>query len=85
MSTLTITIDPRTEADLNQMSEREGTDASLMAARLLARAVRAARPHPVYDIEELKAKYTDDMAAEDLALSEATVAEHAKLLAQESP
>lgn len=80
--TLTLTLDPRTEADLHAMSAREGTDASLLAARLLARAVRAARPRPVYDIEALKTKYAE-FAAEDLALSEATVAEHAALLAAE--
>lgn len=80
--TLTLTIDPCTEADLIQMSERGGTDASIMASRLLARAVRAARPRPVYDIENLTAKYAE-FAAEDLALSESTVVEHAHLLAQE--
>jgi hypothetical protein len=82
MNTLTITIDPRTEADLNQMSEREGTDASLMAARLLARAVRAARPRPVYDIERLKA-YAAENEAEELALADSDPVHRAELLAQE--
>lgn len=76
--TLTVTIDPHIEADLIQMSERGGTDASVMASRFLA---RAARPRPVYDTENLKVKYAE-FAAEDLALSESTVAEHAQLLAE---
>lgn len=80
--TLTINIDPRIGAELKQISERQGTDASVMASRLLARAVRASRPRPVYDIEALKVKYVE-FADEDLALSEATVAEHAQLLAEE--
>jgi len=48
MTTLTITIDEATEADLQRLSAREGQQAGEYAARLLARAVRAARPRPVF-------------------------------------
>lgn len=80
--TLTLTLDPRTEADLHAMSAREGTDASLLAARLLARAVRAARPRPVYDAERLKA-YAAENEAEELALADSDLEHRAALLAQE--
>ena len=83
MTTLTITIDERTEADLHRLSATEGTDAVHVAARLLAHAVRAVRPRPVFDVEALKVAYTEQDAAEDLALSESTVSKHAALLAAE--
>ncbi len=82
MTTLTITMDEVTTADLQRLSAQEGQQASEYAARLFARAVRAARPKPVYDIDALKAAYAE-FAEEDIALSEATVAEHAELLAYE--
>ena len=82
MATHTITLDEATEADLQRLSAKEGREASEYAARLLARAVRAARPKPVYDIDALKVAYAE-FAEEDIALSEATVAEHADLLAYE--
>ena len=82
MATLMITIDEATEAGLQQLSAKEGRQASEYAARLVARAVRASQPDPVYDIDALKAAYAE-FAEEDLALSEATVAEHAELLAHE--
>ena len=82
MTTLTITIDEATEADLQRLSAKEGRAASEYAARLLARAVRAARPKPVYDMDVLKTVYAE-FAEEDMALSEASVAHHAELLAQE--
>ena len=53
-----------------------------MASRLLQRAIRAAQPKPIYDIASLRAAYAE-FAEEDIALSEATVAEHADLLAYE--
>ena len=82
MATHTITLDEVTEAGLQSLSAKEGRQASEYAARLLARAVRAARPKPVYDIDALKAAYAE-FAEEDVAWSEATVAEHAALLADE--
>ena len=82
MATLMITIDEATEAGLHQLSAKEGRQASEYVARLVARAVRASQPEPVYDIDALKAAYAE-FAEEDLALSEATVAEHAELLAYE--
>ncbi len=82
MSTLTITLDPRTEAGLKLMSETEGTEAGVMASRLLARAVRAARPRPVFDVERLKA-YAAENEAEELALADSDPAHRAALLAKE--
>ena len=79
MATLTLTINEITEADLKRLSAQEGREASDYAARLLARAVRAARPKTVHDIDALKAVYAE-FSEEDMALSEATVAEHAKML-----
>lgn len=80
--TLSITIDQQSERSLQQMSEQQGTDLSDTASRLLRRALRAAHPKPVYDIDALKAAYAE-FAEEDLAFSEATVAEHRELLAYE--
>lgn len=82
MTTLTITIDERSDQSLQQMSQQRGMDPADMASRLLRRAIRAAQPKPVYDIETLKAAYAE-FAEEDIALAEATVAEHAELLAYE--
>ena len=82
MTTLMITIDEATEAGLQRLSAQEGRQVSEHAAHLVARAVRASQPEPVYDIDSLKAAYAE-FAEEDIALSEATVAEHAELLAFE--
>ena len=80
--TLTITIDKKSEQSLQQMSKQRGMNPDNMASRLLRRALRAALPKPVYDIEAMKAVYTE-FAEEDFALSEATVLEHAEMLAYE--
>lgn len=80
--TLSITIDKQSEQSLQQMSEQQGTDLSDTASRLLRRALHAAQPKPVYDVDALKAAY-EEFAEEDLALSEATLAEHRELLAYE--
>lgn len=80
--TLTITLDKRSEEALEKISAGQGMELSNMASRLLQRAIRAAQPKPVYDIEALKVAYAE-FAEEDIALSEATVAEHAELLAYE--
>jgi hypothetical protein len=57
-------------------------DVSETAARLLARAVRAARPRPVYDIEAIRADMAE-FGKEDLALAESGLQERAVLLATE--
>ena len=80
--TLTIKLDKRSEESLQKISSEQGEEPSDMAFRLLQRAIRAALPKPVYDIEALKATYAE-FAEEDIALSESTVAEHAELLAHE--
>ena len=83
MTTLTITIDERMEAELRRLSAAAGeASPSEYAARLLARAVRAARPRPVYDVEALKA-YAEEYADEELALADSDQAHRAELLAYE--
>ena len=82
MTTLTITLDDSVEAWLKQLSTAEGADMDRVAARLLRRAILAARPRPVYDLEAIRAN-AEEFAAEDLALAESDVAHRAELLAQE--
>ncbi len=82
MATLTLTINEITEADLQRLSAQEGREASEYAARLLARAVRAARPCPVFDVELLRA-YTEQNREEEEALADSGSAHRAELLAQE--
>ncbi len=82
MPILTITIDDATKAGLQRLSAQEGRQASEYAARLLARAVRAARPKPVFDPEILKA-YAAENAAEEKALADSDWEHRAQLLARE--
>lgn len=53
-----------------------------VTTRLLKRAILAARPRPVYDLEAIKANAAE-FAAEDLALAESDLTHRAGLLAQE--
>ncbi len=53
-----------------------------MASRLLRRAIRAAQPKPVYDIEALKA-YATENEAEETALAASDSGHRAELLAYE--
>jgi predicted secreted Zn-dependent protease len=82
MTTLTIAIDARTEADLRRLSEVHHAEPGELAARLLARAVRAARSRPAYDIEALKA-YAAEHAAEEAVLADSDPQHRADLLAGE--
>ena len=82
MATLTVDLDARTAEGLSLMSQREGIGVARVAARLLARAVRAARPRPTYAPEELKAAYAR-LSTEDEALAKSGLAERADLLARE--
>lgn len=93
MTTRTITLDERTDADLQRLSATENTDPNELAARLLRRAIRAARPRPakaspcatarcLYDLEAIKANAAE-FASEDEALAESDIAHRADLLAQE--
>jgi hypothetical protein len=81
MTTLTITLDDTTEVWLRKISAAQSVEMDRIALRLLRRARLASSPRPAYNIEALKEKYAE-FADEDLALSEATVAEHAALLAE---
>ena len=82
MATLTIELDRHTENSLRQMSQKEGGDMSEIAARLLARAIRAARPRPVFDTEAIR-KANAAFVEEDRLLAESGSTERADLLAQE--
>jgi len=82
MATITIIVDEITEADLQRQSAKEGRQASEYAARLLARAVRNARPRVVFDPELLKA-YTAENAEEEEALANSDGAHRAQVLAEE--
>ena len=82
MATLTITIDEQTARHLWQMAQERGIDPSVMASRLLRRAVRAVQPRPVYDVEALRAYVVENMA-EELALADSDSEHRAQLLAYE--
>ena len=82
MTTLMIDIDMQTESALRELSAREGSAVSEIAARLLVRAIRASRPRPVYDADALQAAYAP-FAEEDLALAESATTERAALLQEE--
>lgn len=82
MTTLTISIDEATEAGLQRLSATEGRQASEYAAQLFARAVRAARPRPLFDPEVLKA-YAAENAEEERALADSDWEHRAQLLARE--
>jgi predicted transcriptional regulator len=82
MTTFTIELDDRTAKSLQHLSETEGTVPDEMAARLLRRAVRQARPPLQYDREALRA-YMVQAGDEEAADAEAGVAERAALLDQE--
>ena len=82
MIALTITIDEQTAQHLRQMAQERGIDTAVMASRLLRRAVRAARPRPVYDVETLNAYAAENMA-EELALADSDSKHRAELLAYE--
>jgi hypothetical protein len=79
MTTIPVQLDPQTESDLQAMSNRDGTQMELVAARLLARAVRAARPKRSFDTEKLRAQYAE-FESEEQALAESAVSERAALL-----
>ncbi len=82
MTTLMINIDTQTENTLRELSARDGSEVSEIAARLLSRAVRASRLRPAYDAEALKAVYAP-FAEQDLALAESAIDERAHLLQEE--
>ena len=82
MATHTITLDEITEAGLQRLSAQEGRPAGDYAARLLAQAVRAARPRPVFDPVVLRA-YAAENAAEEAALADSDPEHRTALLADE--
>ena len=82
MATLTIMLDGTTEAGLYQLSAQEGRQASEYVARLVARAVRAARPRPEFDAELIRA-YTKENRDEEEALANSGSAHRVELLEAE--
>ena len=82
MTTVTIPLDGQAEQTLQEMSARQGIDPVEMASRLLKRAIRAARPRPVFDLEAVRA-YVEENAAEELALADSDSEHRAELLAYE--
>ena len=82
MVTLTIDLDEVIAKDLRRISLDEGCEPAVTAARLLKRAVLRARPRPVYDVEAIKAAYSE-FAAEDAALADEDSEEALRHLAAE--
>jgi hypothetical protein len=82
MTTLSIRIDTQTEAELRRLVGQDGNDLCEVAARLLARAVRAARPRVHFDPDAIRtanATFTED----DDCLAESAGAERLALLVRE--
>jgi hypothetical protein len=82
MATIEVRIDTRTERALSQLAGRQGQPVPEVASRLLARAARASRPRPVYDLAAIQA-HCSDHADEDSQLAEAASEERAELLRSE--
>ena len=82
MNTRTITLDGPSDAVLVELSRKESVEPDELASRLLRRALRVARPRPVYDIEAIRAN-CEEFAAEDAALADSDSQHRADLLAQE--
>lgn len=82
MTTIQIRVDAQTETGLRRLVERDGEDLSVIAGRLLARAVRAARPRIKFDPEVIRSANAD-FADEDETLAESAGEERAALLALE--
>ena len=79
---LTITLDDRTATTLCELAAVDGVDVSVMAARLLARAIQTARPRHVYNIEELK-RANAEFVDEELALADSDWQHRLELLEAE--
>lgn len=82
MTTLDVTVDELTFTFLEKLALARGINIDEMASRLLKRAIRAARPKPVYDVEALRA-YAKEFEAEDLALADSGSAHRLELLEAE--
>lgn len=82
MAVFTIELDSPTEERLQRLSRAEGRDAGEVAARLLARAIRAARPRRTFDAEAILAA-NSEFVQEDEALAESGSRDRADLLAGE--
>jgi len=82
MTTIEVHVDSRTEDGLRRFVEQDREDISVIASRLLARAVRAARPRVHFDavaIREANSPY----AEEDTGMADSASEERATLLKEE--
>ena len=79
---LEVELDENAAKSLREMSAPLGIAPAVMAARLIKRALRAARPKIIFDLEVLKA-YAAEHGAEDLALAESDLEHRVQLLADE--
>jgi len=82
MTTLSIRIDAQTESGLRRLIGHDGDDVSEVAARLLARAVRAARPRVRFDPDAIRAANSAYIEEDDL-LADSAIGERAGLLVRE--
>jgi len=82
MTTLNIRVDTQTETGLRRLVGDNGEDVSDVAARLLARAVRAARPRVYFDPDAIRSANAE-FVEEDELLADSATPERAALLVRE--
>ena len=82
MTTLSFQIDAQTESGLRRLIGQDGDDVTEVAARLLGRAVRAARPRFHFDLNAIRAA-NSEFADEDEKLAESASEDRASLLERE--
>lgn len=82
MARVTVEIDANTQTQLLALGAQDGIPPEEVAARLLARAVRAARIRPHFDANSIRLANAE-FVSEDLALAESGVAERAGWLVRE--
>ena len=82
MMVLDVTVDELTFTTLEELAAARSISVEEMASRLLRRAIRAARPKPIYDVEVLRA-YAKEFEAEELALADSDSAHRLELLEAE--
>ena len=82
MSPLTVRLDERTSRHLEELSRSEGVGAEDYAARLLRRAVLAARPRRRFDPDEVH-RSNAGFEREDTSLAESGTADRLRSLIAE--
>ena len=79
MTTIPVRVDTATESGLRHLVEQDGEDVTAVAARLLARAVRDARPRVKFDTDLIRTAIAG-FEDEDERLAESAAEERAALL-----